>query len=850
MGLESTVLQNETDAISLEPHLLLAWLVGRSGQELATRLLTMKPPASRDLLKGTALAIVYVVSARLGLQIHAVHHFATLVWPPTGIAMAAMLTLGARFWPAIAAGAFVANVWTGAPAPVALAIAAGNTLEALLAAYALRRIPGFRSTLDRLRDVVGLVVLAGVVSPMVSATIGVASLRSSGIVSTADLFLTWQAWWLGDAIGALIVAPLLLTWRAAPVAPATRRRVAEALLLGGLLAASSLLLFEWTRDGLASLLSPLLIWAAIRFEQRGAAGATFLVSVVAVWATARGHGPFLRGSVEEGLFVLQLFMAVTAATFLVLGAVTRERRLSEAERRRTAREIRESEEKYRTLTETVDDFLWINDPDGRLIFANRRWEEAFGTVADVGPANRWIDRVHPEDHQALRTARNRGVRSGSAYEVECRVRRRTGDYRWILARVVPVNNPEGEVSFWFGAAADVHELKAAQEQLLKAKEEAEAANRSKDQFLTALSHELRTPLAPVVALSSTLERNLGLPPEIRRQLEIVRRNAELEARLIDDLLDLTRIARGKLPIEQQPVDLQEALDHVLEICREEATAKGLHFAREGDDHPTIVLGDPARLRQIFWNLLRNAVKFTPFGGRIRLRTSLERGRIVVEISDTGAGIEPAAMSRIFEPFEQAGRKIGGLGLGLAISSALVEAHGGTLTASSEGLGHGSIFRVDLPVLQDAATAFPPVATASTMPAMRSKRVLLVEDHADTLTATAEMLAELSCEVVAAASVGEALAAAESHVFDLVVSDLGLPDGTGLDLMRRLRELYGLSGIAVTGFGMEEDLHQSREAGFVAHLVKPITFDRLAGAIAKFFEERSDPAPIETSRRLS
>jgi two-component system CheB/CheR fusion protein len=254
-----------------------------------------------------------------------------------------------------------------------------------------------------------------------------------------------------------------------------------------------------------------------------------------------------------------------------------------------------------------------------------------------------------------------------------------------------------------------------------------------------------------------------------------------------------------------------------------------------------VRADPARLQQVLRNIIKNAIQFSTRGGRVRLRSlPLGPGRIAVEVSDSGSGIEASDLRRIFLPFEQVGRGSRGLGLGLAISRALVEAQGGTLTAASDGAGRGATFRVVLQETRDdapsairAGAEIPPPAEP---PAPR--RVLLVEDHADTANALRELLQELSCEVVAAGTVRDALAAAEAGSFDLVLSDLGLPDGSGLDLMRRLRDGHGLSGIAVSGYGMQEDLRRSLEAGFVEHLVKPVTFERLADAVDRFFAYRS------------
>lgn len=248
--------------------------------------------------------------------------------------------------------------------------------------------------------------------------------------------------------------------------------------------------------------------------------------------------------------------------------------------------------------------------------------------------------------------------------------------------------------------------------------------------------------------------------------------------------------------------------------------------------------DPARSKQIFWNVLKNAIKSTPRGGRILVRAmEYGSGRIAVEVSDTGVGIEASQIDRIFLPFEQAGRRAGGLGLGLAISHALVQAHGGTLAGASAGLGHGATFRVELPLSSAGPSRPAPPGPSATTSAPEARRVLLVEDHGDMLGAAQDLLSELSCQVVTAATLCEALAAAKAQPFDLVISDLGLPDGSGLDLMRALRDSYGLAGIAVTGYGMEDDVRRSRDAGFVDHLVKPITFERLAGAIESFFAAR-------------
>jgi signal transduction histidine kinase len=381
--------------------------------------------------------------------------------------------------------------------------------------------------------------------------------------------------------------------------------------------------------------------------------------------------------------------------------------------------------------------------------------------------------------------------------------------------------------------------------LHRAKQAAEDANRAKDRVLATLSHELRTPLTPVLAVLSRLEADPGVPAPVREALAMVRRNAELEARLIDDLLDHTCIVRGKLELHREPADLRQVIEHAIEISFAQDIEAGrirLEVGLAPASHR--VYGDPPRLSQVFWNLFKNAVKFTPPGGMITVRSRREEvagGRLVVEISDTGIGIEPEALPRIFDAFEQADRGItrrfGGLGLGLAVSRAILEAHGGSLTASSAGTGHGATFTVCLPVGEpvSAPAEEDPAAMTAFDRSDRSDQplhLLLVEDHPDTAGAIAELLRLLGHQVTVAGSVAEALTAADAGRFDLMISDLGLPDGSGLDLMRELAAHFGLRGIALSGYGMDEDLRNSREAGFAAHLTKPVSLPALQAAIRR------------------
>jgi signal transduction histidine kinase len=386
--------------------------------------------------------------------------------------------------------------------------------------------------------------------------------------------------------------------------------------------------------------------------------------------------------------------------------------------------------------------------------------------------------------------------------------------------------------------------------------EAEAASRAKDHFIATLSHELRTPLTPVLALVSALQRDGRLPQDVQEDMATIFRNIELEARLIDDMLDITRIAKGKLELQFETLDIRPIIEHAIKTCcAHEAAEKMITCHETLDAGAHVARVDAARLTQVFWNVLKNAIKFTPVGGQIFTRTRREETEgghwLVVEVEDTGIGIAPHILPRVFGAFQQGDRSItqqfGGLGLGLAISKAIMEAHGGTITAASPGTNLGSTFTVRLP-LSHVATAAVEIEPAERRksetvraPDGMHTHLLLVEDHPDTAHVMARMLRRAGFHVTAASTMAQAVAeteAARKTVDDsgrtrpvrLVISDLGLPDGSGCDLMRQLRSEYRLRGIALSGFGMEEDVKQAEEAGFSRHLTKPVDFDLLLSTI--------------------
>jgi len=418
---------------------------------------------------------------------------------------------------------------------------------------------------------------------------------------------------------------------------------------------------------------------------------------------------------------------------------------------------------------------------------------------------------------------------GFATDYPLTIRHQDGRLTDVLYNASVYKDMSGNVLGVFAAARDITDRKQAEESLIEAKERAEAANKAKDNFLAALSHELRTPLTPVLMTATALASDPTLPGETREQLDMMRRNIELEAQLIDDLLDLTTISRGKLVLAPMITDLHALLGHTHEIIRSDGLGKKVQIVLnlEAGRHHALV--DPTRIQQVFWNLLKNAVKFTPGGGSISVRTTNDAdGRIVIVVKDNGIGISAEALPHIFNAFEQgaiAGQhRYGGLGMGLAISQAIVTAHDGAIRAESEGLNCGSNFTVEL-LTSDAPAAAASATEPGAVPT-RTLKLLIVEDHEATRQVLQRLLTIKGHQVTTAGSVQEALAIHGAERFDAVISDLGLPDGSGLDLMRELQQQRPVPGIALSGYGMEDDLLRTKEAGFFAHLVKPVNMNQL------------------------
>jgi len=653
----------------------------------------------------SVLTLIYLIAGKLSLHLAFVHKSASPVWPPAGIALAALLVLGFRVWPAIFVGAFLVNLTTVGNIFTSFGIASGNTLEAICGAWLVNRFAGGPRVFDRPQGVFTF-ALAALISSAVAPTAGVSSLAVGEFAQWSNYWPIWLTWWLGDASGDLVVAPLLVLWSvSATQRKWNRKQAVEVSVLLLLL----VLLAETVFGGwfpisarnypISFICGPIVIWTAFRFTPRETATGIFVLSAIAIWGTRHGFGPFILQTENQSLLMLQSWTAALTITAMAIAAAIAER--------------------------------------------NR-----------------------------------------------------------------------------------------AQAAIEQQKETVEAANRTKDNFLAMLSHELRTPLTPVMAALDTLESDGPRSSESKTSLSMIRRNVELESQLIDDLLDLTRITKDKLQLRFGTLDAHEVINNVVEICRPEAQARNLKLnlnLRGGTHH---VSGDAAKFQQIVWNLLKNAIKFTADHGEITISSSNPEPQLLaIAVHDTGIGIQPEIMNRIFDPFEQGERafqrRYGGLGLGLAISKSLAQAHGGTLIAQSEGRDRGSTFTLTMKTVPPPARI---VKLTEPVPESRPLRILLVDDHQDTCTALERLLVRRGHLVAAAHNVRSAMETAARNPFDLLISDIALPDGTGTELMTYLRAISQMPGIAISGFGMNGDVEKSIEAGFSEHLVKPVKMENLEAAI--------------------
>jgi PAS domain S-box-containing protein len=519
-----------------------------------------------------------------------------------------------------------------------------------------------------------------------------------------------------------------------------------------------------------------------------------------------------------------------------------------SDRKHAEEELRESEARYRYLAEAIPHLVWTCDAEGNCDYVNQRLCEYTGITFEQALGFGWLSAVHPDDMQSTQNAWESAVSNRTFYKHEYRFRRNSdGSYRWHLILGLPLKDEQGRVVKWFGTCTDIHdqkELEMERDRVLEleqvARNEAERANRIKDEFLAILSHELRSPLNPILGWTKLLQTRRMDENKTAEALATIERNAKLQTQLIDDLLDIARILRGKLSLNADLVNLTFVIEAAIDTVRTAAVAKSILI------HPVLrnigqVSGDAVRLQQVFWNLLSNAIKFTPHGGRVDIMLERLGDQAQVTITDTGKGISPDFLPHIFESFRQEDvsitRKFGGLGLGLAIVRNITEAHGGTVSVNSPGVDQGSTFTVTLPLLNVEPESDDLQKLSAEEVNLTGIKVLTIDDEPDSREFLTVLLAYYGAQVMAVATSGEFFAALESFQPDVLVSDIGMPEVDGYTLLRQVRSLPPESGgqipaIALTAYAGEINQQQALAAGFQSHLSKPIDPNLLVQVVAQ------------------
>lgn len=502
----------------------------------------------------------------------------------------------------------------------------------------------------------------------------------------------------------------------------------------------------------------------------------------------------------------------------------------------------------RQLADELPQIVWVARPDGSHEYYNKRWYELTGLALQDSTEDAWRERFHPDDRERAESLWIEALRNGTPYEIEFRLRRASdGAYRWFLGRSVPYRGATGAIEQWFGTCTDIHEQKLAQDVLRNAHDAIRRENLEKDEFLGMVSHELRTPLNAVFGWTRLMKENLLSDEERSQAVDSIMRNAEAQARLIEDVLDITRIVNHKLSLDRATWEVWQIVREAMDAVQPSADAKGVSVVAQVTGHDLLVYADRMRLQQVVLNLLTNAVKFTPRGGEVRLDVRRERGFACIEVSDNGQGIAPDLLPHIFERFRQGDssstRRHGGLGLGLAIAHQLVMLHGGDIQVHSAGANLGTRFTVLLPILavgaeRSSAGPAPAPQIGEVFPAhsLSGLHVMVVDDEASVRELLALTLSKCGASVTMAASVEDALALLPNLSPDVVISDIAMPGVDGYEFIRQLRELVrprasALPVIALTAYASAQDRARALAAGFDRHLTKPVDPAELVRTIA-------------------
>jgi PAS domain S-box-containing protein len=761
----------------------------------------------------------------------------------------------------------------------------GNTLEQVVAGLWMRRMGGNQTLFHHANDVFKLAA-AAFVSCAIASSIGATSLWLTGVIASGIYKTIWFTWWTGDAVGMLVLTPLFYCWLREPRWRYGKKRLVEFLALLVATAAIAELLFgPWIKSELITslpyLVVPPLLWSAFRFGPRETATAAAVSSFVAVarmWQHMAGiHSGHVASATfaafvghtltpNQSLLMLQVFVSVLPLTAVTLAAAI-------GERAHFQDELAEAERQLRTIFEQAAvGVALVETATGRFVRINERYCAIVGYSREEMTGRTFQSITHLQDvSQDLDYVRRMIAGDIREFMREKRYYRKDGTIVWVKLTASATWRPGEKPGYHITVVDDITAQKRAEEeraQLLdrerSARAEAERANQLKDQFLALCSHELRTPLTPILGWTRVLRASPLPDKRVEYAMEVIERNAGIEGRLVDDLLDVSRIISGKLKLQVGRVDMVHVVRAALDSVNPAAKAKGVRVETSLDPMATEVPGDPNRFQQIVWNLLSNAVKFTPSGKVVRLRLEQDASDVKIIVVDEGEGISAEFLPHVFETFQQANtsttRPHGGLGLGLSIVKTLVELHGGSISAESPGQDMGATFIVTLPRFRQfdferqpepsrfrSSQNTPEIHRAGTRGQtprpLRGRLILVVDDDPDTCDVLVAALQSSGATVLSASSAKDALHIVERDHPDLLISDIAMPNEDGYMLIKKIRELTNelrrIPAIALTAYTKQEDRVRALDAGFQSHIEKPVELAELEKVIFDLIgEDRS------------
>jgi PAS domain S-box-containing protein len=808
---------------------------------LLPRAWTRLPGPVAYLLTVALLAGLYFVAARVGLRYASIGQSVSLVWPPTGLALAALVALGYRYWPGVAIGAFLANAATPVPLAVAAAISLGNTLEALLGAYLLRRAAGARPRLESMTTVRTMVLGAAPVGAIVSAIIGVSALTLSGLLAEPGAATTVAVWWTGDVLGALVVAPFLFAWLIRGRSHEGAPGVLEIILLClGTAAAAELGLARYTGVPMLHqidylyLLFPFVIWAALRFGSRGASLMTLTVSVVAVWHTTHGTSPFVTATAPGTLLAAACYLAVVAVTGLTLAAAVAH------EREAATRTLEEREQQLRVALDAARMGIWSWSTANNEL----TWDDTLRQLYGLAPTDRmtgyndFLARVHPEDREFVNGKVLRALEERGSLDYEFRILLPDGSLRWIADQGRVLLGEGGEPKGMTGVCMDITQRRDTEEQLRQA-HRMESIGR----LAGGVAHEANNQMSVVIGATDFILRRTDVPPAVRSDVESVRRAAERTATVTAQLLAFSR----RQVLKPQVLDLNLLLRRFQPVLQRVM----------GEDCPvTLRLGegigsvktDPGQLEQVMINLALNARDAMPRGGELTVETSAaefkwESSRVIqgvaidpgryamVVVRDTGHGMNQQTLARVFEPFFTTKEVGQGTGLGLSTVYGIVKQSDGYVWAHSEP-DRGATFTIYLPTTTEPPAALPGRSGAVPAPA-NGELILVVEDEESVRRTVARGLAEAGYRVIEAENGPQAidLAGRAPDRIALLLTDVVMPGMSGRELAAVVGELApGIAVLFISGYTDSEIVRRGLLAPGAAFLPKPFTVNALVRAV--------------------